>query len=442
MEMVISSPSKAEREAARGLADLKEYCISEPISIPKSSSDCSSSSMSGMATPTSIDNIESTNPSRNNSTDVNVEENRLLFSKFKISSASPSIHGQELQPINQVLAEASAIFASTTLAPIQQSQQSMETTQHNNDNGILTMEPTVAIFPPQQLNLLNKEEHQRRLKKQQHQRAEYSLHQQKQQQQQQLQRQFYIQQQQQQQYRRQLQRQHVQWAQYITNQRRVQLLGSNPPVQRAMSVTTFPSSNHPNQVIHNRRRQTLSVFDPILPPQQRPIPLQSSSFQQAMVQDRVAARHQRHQMGDHEFSPRRSGSSSSNHSGDNGDISIMPTSVEKIESSPEAEAEYMDEEDDDEDEEHPTTTNKRKLKARGTKEKPRWTTDMRKKLFHIVVEQKKLADMATFEWATIGKQVGRSGKACKDQWRRALLPKLQQSFEDYHHYNQYGPTDE
>lgn len=63
-------------------------------------------------------------------------------------------------------------------------------------------------------------------------------------------------------------------------------------------------------------------------------------------------------------------------------------------------------------------------------EKPRWSNPMKNALLEAVIEQKELSDMATFNWAAIGKQVGRSGKACKDQWRRAILPKLQQLFED------------
>lgn len=68
-------------------------------------------------------------------------------------------------------------------------------------------------------------------------------------------------------------------------------------------------------------------------------------------------------------------------------------------------------------------------KPKSSSEKPRWSNPMRHTLLLAIIEQKELADMATFNWAAIGKQVGRSGKACKDQWRRAILPKLQQMYE-------------
>ncbi|OBZ87883.1 hypothetical protein A0J61_04064 [Choanephora cucurbitarum] len=64
------------------------------------------------------------------------------------------------------------------------------------------------------------------------------------------------------------------------------------------------------------------------------------------------------------------------------------------------------------------------------REKPRWTQEMKASLFRVIVAHKGLSDMASFDWITIGQEVGRPGKACKDQWRRAILPKLQQSFEE------------
>jgi hypothetical protein len=66
-----------------------------------------------------------------------------------------------------------------------------------------------------------------------------------------------------------------------------------------------------------------------------------------------------------------------------------------------------------------------------TKEKPRWSPQLRETLLKAVIAYKNLDDMTSFHWCQIGKQVGRSGKACKDQWRRALLPKIQQTFDHY-----------
>ncbi|GAN08828.1 hypothetical protein MAM1_0226d08345 [Mucor ambiguus] len=68
-------------------------------------------------------------------------------------------------------------------------------------------------------------------------------------------------------------------------------------------------------------------------------------------------------------------------------------------------------------------------KGKSAKEKPRWTAEMRESLLKAVITYKNLDDMTSFHWSQIGKQVGRSGKACKDQWRRALLPKIQQTFD-------------
>lgn len=77
----------------------------------------------------------------------------------------------------------------------------------------------------------------------------------------------------------------------------------------------------------------------------------------------------------------------------------------------------------------PTKTSSKKGKT--VKEKPRWTPQLREALLKAVISFKNLDDMTSFHWSQIGKQVGRSGKACKDQWRRALLPKIQQTFDHY-----------
>lgn len=46
-----------------------------------------------------------------------------------------------------------------------------------------------------------------------------------------------------------------------------------------------------------------------------------------------------------------------------------------------------------------------------------------------VVEDKQLDDMTTFAWDRIATRVGRSKKACKDQWRREILKSLIHHFE-------------
>ncbi|KAI8370121.1 hypothetical protein EDC96DRAFT_573639 [Choanephora cucurbitarum] len=83
-------------------------------------------------------------------------------------------------------------------------------------------------------------------------------------------------------------------------------------------------------------------------------------------------------------------------------------------------------EEEEEEEEGPTKDKQGDI----GREKPRWTQEMKASLFRVIVAHKGLSDMASFDWTAIGQEVGRPGKACKDQWRRAILPKLQQSFEE------------
>ncbi|OAD69103.1 Homeodomain-like DNA binding domain-containing transcription factor [Phycomyces blakesleeanus NRRL 1555(-)] len=54
--------------------------------------------------------------------------------------------------------------------------------------------------------------------------------------------------------------------------------------------------------------------------------------------------------------------------------------------------------------------------------KPRWKDAERLRLFQAIVKDKLLDDMASFHWDKIAVEVGRPKKACKDQWRRELLP--------------------
>lgn len=59
-----------------------------------------------------------------------------------------------------------------------------------------------------------------------------------------------------------------------------------------------------------------------------------------------------------------------------------------------------------------------------TKNKPRWQDSERQELMEAIVKEKNLDDMSTIPWDKISKAVGRAKKACKDQWRRELLPNL------------------
>lgn len=58
------------------------------------------------------------------------------------------------------------------------------------------------------------------------------------------------------------------------------------------------------------------------------------------------------------------------------------------------------------------------------KKKPRWNTSERTKLFMAIIKDKGLDNMASYNWERIACSVGRARKACKDQWRREVLPAL------------------
>ncbi|KAG0169932.1 hypothetical protein DFQ28_002779 [Apophysomyces sp. BC1034] len=59
--------------------------------------------------------------------------------------------------------------------------------------------------------------------------------------------------------------------------------------------------------------------------------------------------------------------------------------------------------------------------------KPRWQDSERLHLFEAIVKYKELDDMASFRWDMISVDVGRPKKACKDQWRREVLPAIKKS---------------
>ncbi|KAG2234947.1 hypothetical protein INT48_005101 [Thamnidium elegans] len=56
--------------------------------------------------------------------------------------------------------------------------------------------------------------------------------------------------------------------------------------------------------------------------------------------------------------------------------------------------------------------------------KPRWQETERLELLEAIVKEKELDDMTTIRWDRISLAVGRAKKACKDQWRRELLPNI------------------
>lgn len=56
--------------------------------------------------------------------------------------------------------------------------------------------------------------------------------------------------------------------------------------------------------------------------------------------------------------------------------------------------------------------------------KPRWQDAEKRELIEAIVKEKNLDDMTSIRWDRISMTVGRAKKACKDQWRRVLLPDL------------------
>lgn len=71
--------------------------------------------------------------------------------------------------------------------------------------------------------------------------------------------------------------------------------------------------------------------------------------------------------------------------------------------------------------------------------KPRWQDSERQDLIEAIVKEKSLDDMSTIPWDNVSMAVGRAKKACKDQWRRELLPGLLRGFGiRYHNSSSHG----
>lgn len=202
-------------------------------------------------------------------------------------------------------------------------------------------------------------------------------------------------------------------------------------------------------------------------PQQHHYPLQR--HQQAMHQSKETSRQNREVMAQHESLPHRQPSTKPQpQPQQERSITISPSTTSETAFTTEADEDeemYELEEDEEQDDEyfeddsdpdfHRASKSKRhsgssssgnsnhhhhgnhgsgsssnnSKKGKSVKEKPRWTAEMRESLLKAIITYKNLDDMTSFHWSQIGKQVGRSGKACKDQWRRALLPKIQQTFD-------------
>ncbi|ORZ06029.1 hypothetical protein BCR42DRAFT_427531 [Absidia repens] len=61
--------------------------------------------------------------------------------------------------------------------------------------------------------------------------------------------------------------------------------------------------------------------------------------------------------------------------------------------------------------------------------KPRWQETERMDLLKAIVKEKQLDDMTSFSWDKISLAVGRAKKACKDQYRREILPALMEKLK-------------
>ncbi|CAO3592646.1 unnamed protein product [Absidia cylindrospora] len=61
--------------------------------------------------------------------------------------------------------------------------------------------------------------------------------------------------------------------------------------------------------------------------------------------------------------------------------------------------------------------------------KPRWQETERMDLLKAIVKEKQLDDMKSFSWDKISLAVGRAKKACKDQYRREVLPALMEKLK-------------
>ncbi|CDS07014.1 hypothetical protein LRAMOSA09537 [Lichtheimia ramosa] len=76
-----------------------------------------------------------------------------------------------------------------------------------------------------------------------------------------------------------------------------------------------------------------------------------------------------------------------------------------------------------------TSSSSSSIIRKGGKIRPRWQAQERLKLFLAIAEDKQLEDMSTFRWGPIACKVGRSRKACKDQWRREVYRSIVQYLE-------------
>lgn len=73
--------------------------------------------------------------------------------------------------------------------------------------------------------------------------------------------------------------------------------------------------------------------------------------------------------------------------------------------------------------------------------KPRWQDAERLELLEAIVKEKELDDMTTIRWDRISLAVGRAKKACKDQWRREVLPNLMRGLKSSSNNKKSSPMD-
>ncbi|KAI9475703.1 MAG: hypothetical protein EXX96DRAFT_638934 [Benjaminiella poitrasii] len=434
--------TKDERKAAEGLINLKNHLATGPIGIPKQRSEshiCRPVTRYGLNTPSSYeDPLKETN--NNASLAATMERNMQIFAEYRSNQSLPPAR------CNQVNEDLTLSDFPTRLPPLRkvaepeiQSPPFLQivepdkaTTNNKNTADADSNIKFIHFQHPQDEPSLSECEHQEAL--QRYQRERYEKEQWEA---------FY---QQQRQYKAFLQLRYQRLQQLQQQQNNNETINGpqesfNPQPCRPVSVSherRKPSAFQ--SVVSSRPTQHTSYSQPqVMQHQQRQKVMSrqpeysqaGNNVQQAMALDRAASRQQRQTEAEESVLLHRGNHRKTKtvqrphpyklHDTNNDDI-IMDTVDEDQD---------MDMNDNGHDIERcssPDDLSINEVKRKTGKEKPRWSIGMREALFNAVIAQKGLTDMASFDWAEIGRQIGRSGKACKDQWRRALLPKLQQSF--------------
>ncbi|KAI7900250.1 uncharacterized protein BX663DRAFT_563181 [Cokeromyces recurvatus] len=426
-----------EHKAAEGLISLKNYYVTGPINIPNNNKECEESNMNrtfvqyGLNTPSSYEDfIKENNHSLNLA--ATIERNMKIFAEYRADHTPPLSHEQQNE-------DTSILDFSARLAPIcnlrgnsgqevsiTKNSEQQNTIVVDNDSNRIEMNSDIKFvhfqFPQQEIQ--NTEKFQDEQERYPHEQWEKIYRQQ-------YHYKTYLQQQQQQQ---QLLRLQKQQREYDIENRLQENTRSDLTFARPLPVSHGRRNTSAFQYVTNRSIQNyssphLQTLQQHVVERYQPYTLANHSFHQAIALERATTRQQRQiEAGENRLYYRINQRKMKN---------IQPDSHKALETKDEEVAMDTKEEDpdvemnDSHEVENCSSPDDRSMngKRKMGKEKPRWSVEMREALFNAVIAHKGLMDMASFDWPVIGKQIGRSGKACKDQWRRALLPKLQQTFE-------------